>query len=214
MRKISIKLTTVTLLAALLCQLASCSGKSSETEKSAGADSSDSVTEAAETEAETQLSSSVEAVDMGGADFTFLTREKTENYNAYPYPEVLVTEQNGETLNDAVFARNLAIEEKYDLSIKTVTADTASLVDKAKKAILAGDAAYDVIFASIAGSFSLGGENLVYDLADVPHLDFSRPWWMAGIRESTSIGGHNMFMSGDLNLAAMNTVGVTFCSSR
>lgn len=99
-----------------------------------------STTAAAETEVETQVTSGLEAVDYEGVNFTFLDRCKSDFYNDHPYDEIAADEQNGETLNDAVYARNIAVEEKYNINIiSTGVSDHGKIYTLFEETVLSGD---------------------------------------------------------------------------
>ena len=56
--------------------------------------------------------------DYGGEEFTFLIRG--EGSGSYRERWVYAEEENGEVVNDAVFRRNQATEEKFNIKIKIV----------------------------------------------------------------------------------------------
>ncbi|MBO5274360.1 MAG: hypothetical protein J6I45_07085, partial [Clostridia bacterium] len=75
----------------------------------------EAVTEDAETEI--QYLAMLESITYDGASYTILGRDSFED-------ECWVESETGEVINDAVFRRNKAVEEKYHVSIGTVlTAD-------------------------------------------------------------------------------------------
>ena len=55
-----------------------------------------------------------ETLDMGGRDFNIHTRGNVERY------EWLATEENGEMLNDAIYHRNLTVEERYKVKLNII----------------------------------------------------------------------------------------------
>lgn len=78
------------------------------------------VTSAEET---TILSPDLEAEDYGGHEFTFIALNNNgESITSFDF---FAEEYNGESMNDAIFQRNLKIETKYNIKINTVfKADT------------------------------------------------------------------------------------------
>lgn len=148
----------------------------------------------------------IEAVDCGGADYTILC--KSPGGYTFPYSEFLAEEQNGETMNDAIYQRNIAIEEKYNL--KLVAVEASDVKGKAKSSILAGDSAFDLVMPMTSEAFAMTLEGLFCDISLIPYVSIESPWWHEGISNNTSIGGRNYFISGDLNLSMLNGVGVTY----
>ncbi|MHB1151170.1 MAG: hypothetical protein ACYCWE_01965 [Eubacteriales bacterium] len=166
---------------------------------------------AAETEAETQVTSGLEPVDYEGVAFTFLDRCKSDFYNDHPYEEIAAEEQNGETLNDAVYTRNITIEEKYNINIiSTGVSDHGKIYTLFEETVLAGDKVYDAALPNLTTAFKIAAKQLALNFSQIPFIDFQHPWWSAEILKSTSVGGLNYFITGDLNLSVMNTVGITY----
>lgn len=154
----------------------------------------------------------IDSVDAGGRDFVILNRKTSANYNAHPYAEFSAESQTGDILNDAVYYRNLFIAEKYNVNIVSEEADDVK--DIASKAFMAGEGSFDVISLPLRNAFSLAVSDYLYDINTIPYLDFDRPWWMSNIMNDTSIGHKNYFMSGDMNIGALNTVGVTYFNKK
>lgn len=164
---------------------------------------------------ESQLTSGLEPVDYEGAGFTFLDRRKSDFYNDHPYEEIAAEEQNGETLNDAVYTRNIIIEEKYNINVISAAAkDHSEIFNLFEEAVLAGDAVYDTAMPNLTTAFRMAAKRLALDCMEIPHLDYSRPWWSAEIMKSTSVGSINYFITGSLNLSLMNTVGITYFNKK
>ncbi|NLE12600.1 MAG: hypothetical protein GX628_02860 [Clostridiales bacterium] len=169
----------------------------------ASTDTPDTVTEAKYT--------GLEARDFEGADFTILNRAQSPNYNAHPYPEIEAETQNGETLNDAVWLRNLTLSEKYNINLKSVTKPQhGDIRSELGKAVSAGDAMYDAAFPGLSASFQLATDGMIFKITDVPFIDPGKPWWRGNILESTSFGGKSYFIVGDMNVGAMNSAGIVY----
>jgi len=195
-----------------LCVIISCAGD----DGSAVSDNTvadDTVLDSDESSAEeTVKAPDIEAVDGGGKDFVILNRKVTEAYNGHPYAEFFAESQTGDVLNDSVYLRNLAIEEKYNINISSVEDDDVKAI--ASKAILAGDDLYDIASLGLRYAFTLAVSDYLFDINEIPYLDFSQPWWMSNIISDTSIGGKNFFVSGDMNIGAFNTAGVTYFNKK
>lgn len=149
----------------------------------------------------------IEAVDGGGRDFVFLTRNTGETY-CFPYDEIFNEGENGDVINDAVFRRNSMVGEKYNVNIVGVTDSGYSTL--LQKAVKADDKLYDVAFPMIGVTFPLITGGYLYELSELPYVDVTKPWWIGGIIDSTSIAGKNFFYPGDVNLSALNTVGIVY----
>ena len=169
------------LCAALLCSTMSCGETAPETADTTAAAAEDTTTVPAETELKPDLPD----VNYKGADFTILNGNTT---TWMTIAKVTAEEENGEAINDAIYKRNLAVEEKYGVNIVEVPSDSARA--QLLEAIAAGDKTYDIALMVMADALTVTLENSVMDYADVPHIDTSKPWWVAGTADRMSLGGH------------------------
>ncbi len=165
----------------------------------------------AETIPETEAYNGLEAKDFGGAAFTIINRTKSPNYNAHPNPELEAPELTGEPLNDGIFNRNQVLEEKYNITLESVTfPQHGDIVNEIQKAVTAGDATYDAAFPGIANAFQMAMSGHLYELSEIPHLQTEKAWWMTNVLRNTSIGGRNYFVPGDMHVGAMNASGIVY----
>ena len=133
--------------------------------------------------------------DYGGHEFAILCNSLEIAH--WGSRDIYVEGENGETINDAVYYRNRAIEEKYNVVIKGVFSN-AQLND-AKKSIKAGDDAYDVMTIPLqANTAQLALEGMLLDLKNVPYIDLGKPWWDQMANAQLSIGGKLMTTISDL----------------
>ena len=192
----------ISLLLSFLCaaQLASC-GQSGDTgETTTDTDiSSDDPTDS-ESTADTEY---LEAEDLGGAEITFLVQYP--NDLNYRLREINVTSENGDILNDAVYKRNVIIEDKYNVKLNVVESDVAGSVDKA---VNAGDDSYDVVLGSIISSYSSAGKGYLLDLNDVPYIDLSNQWWNQSSVKGGSVAGKNYLAVSDIDLLSYDGMAV------
>ncbi len=150
----------------------------------------------------------IAAVDAGGRDFVCLTRE-VDGYT-FPYPEINAGEENGEVINDAIYRRNTWIEEKYHVHLVSDEKPILDLVRQLERAVRANDAVYDAAFPMISTTNSLVTRGYLYEISEIPHINTAMPWWMSNILANTSVGGKNYYAVGDINLSALDTVGITY----
>ena len=113
----------------------------------------------------------------------------------------LVSEaENGETINDAVFRRNSLISERYGVKFSVVYEEYGNIGTVYSKLIRSDDHTYDVIFPRTVDSGSLVTEGLYYDLTQIPHLDFSQPWWDQSSVKDLSINNRLYMVASDLTI--------------
>ncbi len=137
------------------------------------------------------------------ADTTTAPDETTEDLLADPFPGVTYDgynfrmygaisdtvvfstiyreEEMGEAVNDAVYNRNKAIEDKFKITVSHVQSpggDMYSIYKEVQPIIAAGDDFCDLICAE--NMKQLYTQNALVNLREVEAFDFSKPWWLPG----------------------------------
>lgn len=106
-----------------------------------------------------------------GEEIVFLT--EVNSYNAYTSQEIYAEEMNGSLINDAVYTRNLKVEEQFDVKIAEEKLSNATSI--ASSAILAGDDVYDVVMPYLNSSIKNALQGLYIDLNTVDYLELENP---------------------------------------
>lgn len=141
-----------------------------------------------QTEAVTQENPGPELpeLDCGGDTFSF--------YNScicdwMAINRVTADEETGDSLNDAVYRRNMNIEERYN-----VTLSEYQNGDNALKSVMnlvsAGDTTYSVFLLREEPAFNVVLQNGAVDYAEIPYLNLDREWWLQSSLENMSICDH------------------------
>lgn len=146
---------------------------------------------------ETKLEPDLPDVDLGGEKVNFLT-EENPGYDWYTSKEIYAEGQNGELFNDAVYTRNLIIEERFNVKITQACLQNATSV--ARKSLTAGDTEYDVTMPYMNTAISLPQEGLFLDLNKVPYLALDNPWWDQRANENLKMNGKLFFTTGDISI--------------
>lgn len=120
--------------------------------------------------------------DFGGYEFTVLNGNQSAWMMIFT---IDAEEETGDSLNDAIYRRNSAVEEQYGISI--VENSNTDAHNMAKKAVAAGDSQYDLLLTVKANALDLVLQNYLIDYADIPYIDTTAPWWVQGSMESMSI---------------------------
>ncbi len=124
-------------------------------------------------------------VNFDGREYrVYDSSQQDGNHIAYYYTE----EQNGEVVNDAVYAANLAILDSYGAVISPI--DTGyGLGDQQigiRRIIDAGEDAFEIAFGHdmLIPIMSLDGVFL--NILDIPYINTDNPWWsQQGIKDFT-----------------------------
>ena len=137
-------------------------------------------------------------MDFNGRDFNVVTIDVTEPNRMYDL--FAVEEQTGEPINDALYTRRINIEERYNINLKYN--QVGSPADLARRSILAGDNAHDLIVDTIGNVRNLAGQQILADLYTVPYIsnNITKPWWDQAVIRDLSINGKLYFQAGDIVL--------------
>nr|MBQ4319154.1 hypothetical protein [Clostridia bacterium] len=134
--------------------------------------------------------------DLGGSDF------RTAVHTAVDRPNVHVGEENGDVVNDALYARDRMIEELFNTKIvNTEFPGRNEVIPAVNKTVTAGEDAYDMILTSFQDGFNILAPNdMLADISEVDTLDFSAPYWNQNALETFSWNGKILGASGPIAL--------------
>lgn len=174
----------IKLLLLALLLLSSCSGKDTEdtaTETSAESIVAEAVTQT-DSETDNIVTDDLPQVDYEGYSFRILGAEND-------IPMLLVEETNGSPVNDAVFQANAAVEDRLNIVLTEVKLSSWNDAPAIRKSIDArtDDLDLGVCHDITAGNLSLDG--LFCNLREIPHLDFTKPWWPSFTVDSLTVNG-------------------------
>ena len=179
--------------ALLLCaMLAGCGAETTDKETTGTADTA---VDAAETVQETEIWDNVPAGSYDGYGFRFLTTE--ENWGYY---RMDVEEQTGEVLDDAVFARNLAVEDRLGIVITETGLHYSKVMDEVKATVLASEDAYDAMTLMAYNLMTTAQQKMLLDTAALSAIRTDMPWWNRNAIRDMAIGPREYMMIGDINL--------------
>ena len=181
------------LLAGLMLAMAGCGG-STDTETTA--DTAPAVTETESVETEPEYTPLPEK-DMDSWTMRYL------NYNTtwLTWAELILTaeEQNGDTLNDAVYNRNSRISEQYNCVFEETTVDYVQKI--IGQLVQSGDAGAELAMLHdehVINNY-LNGYLQTWDA--LPHVDFNAEYWNKSSTETFSNMGKVFAATGDFSLA-------------
>ena len=107
-------------------------------------------------------------------------------------------ELSGDLINDALYLRNRAVEEKFNIRI--VQNALPDIQNSAKNTILAGDKIGDSIITRVDYINKWAIDGLLYNLYDVPYLDMDKPHWDQNMKDELSFKGKLYFNTGDITV--------------
>ena len=141
--------------------------------------------------------------DFEGQTYTILTYDQ---HKADVFSESL----NGEVINDAVFERNEKVEERFNVVIEVNSqVNYAEVTNFANNTVMAGDDAFQITAQHVVQLGSTIMQGLYMNWYDIPHIDFSKPWWSPSTTNDLTYGDDKALIAvGDL---ALSSLAATYC---
>ena len=166
-------------------------------------------TSSAETELETELVDWLpDDLHYGGDKITVISRYR----EGWTSGEIAVKELLSEPVNDAVYERNKAVEERLGVEIVSIEENNNNpdvVVNKVATAVKSGTHEYDVMAAACYTSVNQSINGTFVDLRQTEWLDFDKPWWSAGFNEVIEYNGAQYAVTGDMVLSLYRFAFVT-----
>lgn len=159
-------------------------------------------TEPADPIAARTLQDDVPELDFGGALFRTVVQQTLED-------DIWVEAPVGEVLNDAVFNRNMKIQERFNVEIVTTPMYYSDISTQVGVAVAAGDDAYDLILGQMYASGGNTIQGHFRNWYEIPYVDFSKPWYVSSLMQEgvATINGQCYLAASDMLLS------YTKCSS-
>lgn len=186
---------SVLILCAVALSVVACAGDSGSVSNETTTANSNDTTAVDET---TTISDDLPAIDFNGSEYKLLIR------TSYEY-EFKVEEADGDLINDAIYLRNRAVEERFNVNITTYEltaewggADTFN--NSVVNSIMAGDDDYQIIAGYAAMILGAIQPNYFLDWHTMPYINLDKPWWSEQIADSFTINGKLFAMTGDIAL--------------
>jgi len=145
------------------------------------------------------------AIDTDGYDFTVL-------YNGYPLEpnlDFVCEEANGSALNDAVYNRNMFIQDKYNLVITTVYKKDPQIQEAMRIDEKSGDPQYDLVESCLNYTMPIAIAGYYSELNELTNINIEKPYWYKNLLSGSSIGGKNYFFYSDSCVHAFGATPVT-----
>ena len=206
-----LKRTTAVLIALLMLvpTLASCSNNTpaetkettAQQETAQTAESTDASADESETEDERIKPNIPESADFGGDDITILhwynpAWTETVRQSRDIYAEGIT----GEAINDAVYNRNVKIEDAYKVKIALQLEQSTDIASMVGQQVTAGDSTYDVVYQVLSAAPALIQKSYFHNLFNVPNIDLEKPWWDQNSISSLSTMGILPLVSTSINV--------------
>ncbi len=119
---------------------------------------------------------------------------------------MMAEEENGDLVNDAVFQRNIVIEEAYNLKFNMFESEPDVGADMIKNFVLSGDTTYQLYQATQhRGLPQMILDDYFVDWTQMEAINFDRPYWNTDGVKNLNFGEKIYTIGGDINLVTYNS---------
>ncbi len=136
------------------------------------------------------------------------------------HEEFEVADQMGENVNDAIFNRNLTIEDRLgiDMQFRSTDGNASNVqnwVQYVNNSIQAGGGEFDVFACYSLSMAATAARGMCYNLLDddCDYLNFDKPWWPARLITEATINDKLYFASGDISANALYMMYVCYVNT-
>ena len=142
-------------------------------------------------------------VNFNGETFTVLTYE-------WRLADIYVEELDGEVVNDAIYESRMAVSDRFNVNIEGITQEDYTAVESyISRSVLSQDNSFQLAAQHVVSLGISAMSDLFMNWYDVPHIDFSKPWWSSSMHNDLTYGGDvAMVAVGDYSLSSLDC---TYC---
>ena len=170
-------------------------------------DSGDSEKDPEDNPGSGKIEPNIPDADYGGHEFTVLLSINGEFSNAGGgmWNDFEAEEDTGDSINDAIYKRNMYVEEKYGVKIKTLEAQASDGMERPaaqkmlKNSIQANDNAYDAALLSGYATCQLASGGFLMDMNNLDPIDLTMPWWDQKANRDLMIKDKMFYTAGDIS---------------
>ncbi len=170
-------------LAAILGACGDTAGASVQTEAATGTETTAAVTEAV------RLYQDSLPADLETAGKTLRLLSGYSDGSTFHSMLTPIEANEGELVNDAMHEANLAITERFGITVTEETMSFNDVTKTARNAINAGDDIYDIVTGIDRDVYTMATENMILPLDSLKYVDLDAPWWNASINSALTVGG-------------------------
>ena len=184
-----------------------------KTDETTGAVSADTTTESTETEEQLSdydkrqlIPDNLPDVKYGGQEFRALTPKL---YRSVDYPlEIVAEELTGDACNDAVYNRNLDIENRFDVKITGTEIDSPQ--NQVKTMATAGTNDYEIVSIYDYFSYVPISAKAVLNWKEIPNVDTTQVWFNHKANDNATINNRLYAICSDLSTTSLTLTYSTF----
>jgi hypothetical protein len=123
--------------------------------------------------------------------------------------EMGVTEMTGNVINDAVFERNRAVEERMGVVMDRVEKENADAAfSDLRNCVMVGDDTFSMMVSSARDTYDFAVGGFCRDLNYFEYVDLSAPWWNQSYNDAVSYKGMQHTATGSMLLSLYRAANV------
>jgi len=126
-------------------------------------------------------------VHYDGYEFTILNAD-VQNI-VWSYTRMVSEGETGEIINDAVFRRNVLVEDTLGIKINETAVPRENIASLVTRSVAAGLGTYDIVFSLDGHTGTLTTQGVLLDLYNIEELSLSSPWWDQNAQQRLTLGG-------------------------
>ena len=139
-------------------------------------------------------------VKYEGFDYIVLSHEHGASSIAWQVQDIYTEEETGERINDAVFQRNLLMEDRFGVNVKErLEADPQGV---ARTAVTSGADEFALLQTHVQNLAADAINGWTLNMSALPYLNFEKAWWDTTAIRSLTIAGKVYYAIGDSQLNA------------
>ncbi len=178
------------------------SDSSLSTDTATAADTSSEVTDFSQTlsfeEVHAAAMDDLPEADFGGAKFVITINNYTGCEDGF-----LAEMLTGDVLNDAVYNRNTAVEERFNIDLDILSYNYEQIITLVKSSVLAGEDYYQLLNQHVNTAAQWVTGEILYDWNELPYVDFTKPWWSTSNKTDLTYHSRTFLAVGDYGLTTL-----------
>lgn len=150
------------------------------------------------------------SLNFGGEEVSILVC----NYGGYMGYELMVEEATGDIVDDALYNRELAVEQRLNVKLTVEPVEfgwddrNESWMNRVRNSILAGDSAFEILHGDGYLSTSFAAEGLLRNLSEYDYIDIEKNWWNKTYMDEAAVDDSYYCVTGDISLELIKSM---FC---
>ncbi len=126
-------------------------------------------------------------------------------------------EDKGDVIADAVYARDMATEERLGVDIVYAMGsdDWGAYPGEVQKLIFSGEHLHDIIFLETSQCFRMCLDGYFLEVSDLPYIDLAQPWWYRTFMDGGAIStDKRYFLTGAFSVSTLEGGSATVFNKR